>query len=63
MSGGGLPAIPKEEIERHWHEHEIMRLETMERIYQRSFQKEINSHKEALADVRSQTNKPVAEKR
>lgn len=63
MSGGGLPAIDPWEIERHWLEHELLRLQTMERVHGRDFSKEINSHKEALRDNKAHTKKPMAKVR
>lgn len=48
MSGGGLPAIPPNEIMRHWLEHELLRYRTMERVHGKSFKREIDRIEELL---------------
>lgn len=61
---GGLPAIPVEVIELHWFEHELRRYKAMEKIYGKSFKREITELKEKIRNVGKATaKKPLAKAR
>lgn len=56
LGKGGLPAIGRYEIERHWWLHELRRLRAMQRVHGREFKREIKQFQKELCNVRSQTH-------